>query len=71
MTRHGAIRLRTSSGTLSGVVVRIRRGHHVARSSPRRVTDAWKTVALAPSGRDSVTVTEAGTTLYARRLTIR
>ena len=43
----------------------------VARSSTPRVTDAWKTVALAPSGRDSVTVTEAGTTLYARRLTIR
>jgi hypothetical protein len=71
VTGQGAISLRTSSGMLGGVVVRIRGGHRVLRSSPRRVTHAWKTFLQAPSGRDSVTVTEAGTTLYARHLTIR
>lgn len=69
--RHGAIALRTSSGTLTDLVVRLRQGRRTGRTLVRRVTGTWRGVTHAPSGRSTLTVTQHGTTLVRRGLRVR
>jgi hypothetical protein len=52
-------------------MVRVRHGRLVKRLRNRRATERWTAVTRLPRGRDAVTITQQGTTLFQRRLKIR